>query len=394
MKILSILGCTGSIGVSTLDVVWRNRGRFSVAALAAGRNVARLAEQIDRFRPKLACVADEEAVDRLRAILPGGIDIAVRCGVDGYREAAALSQAGMTVSALGGSAGLLPTLAAVEAGKDVALANKETLVMAGAIVMERIREKGVRLLPMDSEHSAIFQCLSGNRRADVRRLILTASGGPFRKCSSEEIAGKKAADALRHPKWNMGRKITVDSATLMNKGLEVIEAHWLFGMEWDAIDVVIHPQSIIHSLVEYHDGSVIAQLGVPDMRIPIAYALSCPERLANPIPALDLIAQGVLEFGEPDLETFPCLGLAYRAARAGGTMPAALNAANEAAVEAFLEGRIGFPDIARIVAQVLDAHVPCPAPSLSDILSTDAWGRAAAASWISDSSKGREGRHL
>jgi len=192
----------------------------------------------------------------------------------------------------------------------------------------------------------------------------------------------------------MGRKITVDSATLMNKGLEVIEAHWLFGMEWDAIDVVIHPQSIIHSLVEYHDGSVIAQLGVPDMRIPIAYALSCPERLANPIPALDLIAQGVLEFGEPDLETFPCLGLAYRAARAGGTMPAALNAANEAAVEAFLEGRIGFPDIARIVAQVLDAHVPCPAPSLSDILSTDAWGRAAAASWISDSSKGREGRHL
>ncbi len=382
MKVLSILGCTGSIGVSTLDVVWRNRDRFSVAALAAGKNVVRLAEQIGRFRPKLACVADEEAADRLRSRLPGGIGTAIRCGPSGYEEAAALPGVEMTVSALGGSAGLLPTLAAVEAGKDVALANKEALVMAGVIVMERIREKGVRLLPVDSEHSAIFQCLAGNRRADVRRLILTASGGPFRKCSREELVSKKAADALRHPKWNMGRKITVDSATLMNKGLEVIEAHWLFGMDWDAIDVSIHPQSVVHSLVEYHDGSVIAQLGIPDMRIPIAYALAYPERLANELPALDLVAQGVLEFGEPDLETFPCLALAYRAARSGGTMPAALNAANEAAVEAFLGGRIGFTDIARIVAQVIDAHVLCPAPSLADILSADAWGRAAAESFM------------
>jgi 1-deoxy-D-xylulose-5-phosphate reductoisomerase len=252
--------------------------------------------------------------------------------------------------------------------------------MAGRIVMGRVRERGVRLLPVDSEHSAIFQCLAGNRRADVRRLILTASGGPFRNCSKDELVGKTAADALRHPKWNMGRKITVDSATLMNKGLEVIEAHWLFGVEWDAIDVSIHPQSIVHSLVEYRDGSVIAQMGVPDMRIPIAYALAYPERLASEIPPLDLVAQGVLEFGEPDRETFPCLELAYRAARSGGTMPAALNAANEAAVEAFLDGRIGFTDIARIVAKVLDAHVPHPDPSLTDILSADAWSRAAAAS--------------
>ena len=392
MKVLSVLGCTGSIGVSTLDVVERNRNRFSVAALAAGKNATRLAEQIERFRPKLACVADGETADRLQSLLPGGIDVAVRHGASGYEEAAALSGIEMTVSALAGAAGLLPTLAAVEAGKDVALANKEALVMAGGIVMDKVQDKGVRLLPVDSEHSAIFQCLAGNRRADVRRLILTASGGPFRNCSKEQLVGKKAADALRHPKWNMGRKITVDSATLMNKGLEVIEAHWLFGVGWDAIDVCIHPQSVVHSLVEYRDGSVIAQMGIPDMRIPIAYALAYPERLANDLPVLDLVAQGVLEFGEPDREAFPCLGLAYRAARSGGTTPAVLNAANEAAVEAFLEGRIGFTDIARIVAQVIDAHVSCPAPSLSDILSADAWGRTAAESSMTEIAKRQESR--
>ena len=381
MKTLSILGCTGSIGVSTLDVAWRHRDRFSVAALAAGRNIERLAGQIERFRPRVACVIDEEAAGLLRSKLPGGLDVAIRWGLEGYCESATISDAEMVVSAMGGASGLLPSIAAIEARKNIALANKETMVMAGATVMGKAQRHGVRILPVDSEHSAIFQCLAGNRREDVRRLILTASGGPFLRCGKEDLGDKRAADALRHPKWNMGRKITVDSATLMNKGLEVIEAHWLFGMEYGAIDVHIHPQSIVHSLVEYRDGSVIAQLGVPDMKIPIAYALTFPERVESGTPFLDLLRQGVLEFEQPDIGKFPCLGLAYRAARIGGTLPAVLNAANEAAVEAFLDDRIRFTDIASIVERVLDAHVVDPAPSLEDILSADAWARAEASAF-------------
>ena len=382
MKRLSILGSTGSIGVSTLDVVASHPEEFVVTALAAGRNIGLLKNQIDRFRPRLAAVIDEEHASGLRRLLGPAAATAVLYGQEGYREVAAAAGADMVVSAMVGAAGLIPTLEAIEAGSAIALANKEALVMAGRIVLRKAAEKGVNIIPVDSEHSAIFQCLQGHSREDVRRIILTASGGPFLHASADELAAVTPSEALRHPNWAMGRKVTIDSATMINKGLEVIEAGWLFGLSAAAIDVLIHPQSVVHSLVEYRDGSVIAQLGVPDMRVPIAYALSFPHRLHRTDRALDLTTAGPLEFLKPDLERFPGLRLAYEAAGRGGTMPAVLNGANEIAVEAFLREKIGFSDIVFVVEQVLSRHSVQEEPSIDEILAADRWAREEAGQTI------------
>lgn len=387
MKGISILGSTGSIGRSTLDVIGSAPDEFAVTALAAGRNIALLKDQIARFRPRLASVIDEEHARELRRMLGRYPETSVRFGQEGYREAAAISGADMVVSAMVGAAGLIPTLDAIAAGKTIALANKETLVMAGGIVLGRAAERGVSVIPVDSEHSAVFQCLQGNRREDVRRIILTASGGPFLHLPHHELGAVTPAQALKHPNWTMGKKITIDSATMMNKGLEVIEAGWLFGIPIAAIDVLIHPQSIVHSLVEYRDGGVIAQLGLPDMRIPIAYALAFPRRLHRlAAPSLDLLKPGVLEFLQPDREKFPCLELAYGAAEIWGTMPAVMNGANECAVEAFIDGKIGFTDISRLIQKVLDRHSVQEEPTVDMILDADRWARREAAKIIEDGS--------
>jgi len=375
MKRISILGSTGSIGTSTLDVIAAHPAEFEITALAAGRNVALLKTQVDRFRPRLAVVADPLSADQLKRLIENGRQTEILFGPEGYREAAAVSGTDMVVSAMVGAAGLLPTLAAIEAGRDIALANKETLVMAGGLVLRKAVERGVRIIPVDSEHSAIFQCLQGNRREDVRRIILTASGGPFLNASKETLMAVTPAQALQHPNWTMGKKITVDSATMMNKGLEVIEALWLFDVPLSAVQVLIHPRSIVHSLVEYRDGSMIAQLGVPDMRTPISYALSFPRRLEPTAPLLDLTRVGALEFREPDRERFPCLDLAYRAARAGGTLPAVLNAANEIAVAAFIDGMIPFMGIYDLTEQVLSRHNVLDEPAIDDIMAADRWAR-------------------
>ncbi|MFP4445561.1 MAG: 1-deoxy-D-xylulose-5-phosphate reductoisomerase [Desulfosudaceae bacterium] len=382
MKRISLLGSTGSIGTSTLDVVARFPERFSVVALAAGENTARLAEQIRRFAPGIAVVIDEKRARELRTLLPADTKVEILHGPEGYRAAAAIAGADMVVSAMVGAAGLEPTIAAVEAGKTVALANKEVLVMAADVVMPLAAEKGVSILPVDSEHSAIFQCLAGQDRQSIDRIHLTASGGPFLNKSRAEMAAAGPEAALSHPTWEMGKKISIDSATLMNKGLEVIEAAALFGVTAAEIEVIIHPQSIVHSLVSYVDGSMLAQLGVPDMRGAIAYALSYPERLSPVLPAPDLADLGTLSFEKPDLERFPCLGLAYEAARRGGTCPAVLNAANEAAVMAFLEKRISFFEIPAVIEGVLADHRPVTSPGLADIQAADAWARQAAAGKI------------
>ena len=372
---ITILGSTGSIGTSTLDVVARFPERFAVRALTAARNIEKLAQQVIAFRPELAVVLDAEGADALRRRLPGDLRVAIAHGPEGYRAAAAGTDVDMVVAAMVGAAGLMPTLAAIEAGRDVALANKETLVMAGTLVMARTKARRIRLLPVDSEHSAIFQCLAGNRSADLDRILLTASGGPFRTWPAERFAAIGPQEALRHPNWQMGAKITIDSSTLMNKGLEVIEAGHLFGVALDRIEVVVHPQSIVHSMVAFRDGSVLAQLGIPDMRTAIAYALSCPERLPLHQPLPDWAALGALTFEAPDLARFPCLALAFEAGRAGGTLPAVLNAANEVAVQAFLERRIGFAAIARCVGGALEAHRPGAGDDLDEILAADGWAR-------------------
>ncbi|MBN2283206.1 MAG: 1-deoxy-D-xylulose-5-phosphate reductoisomerase [Deltaproteobacteria bacterium] len=380
MKQIAILGSTGSIGVSTLDVIGTNASRFTVTALSAGRNIGLLKEQIIRFRPAVATVLDEGGAQRLREMLGPRSRTAILHGVEGYREAASMKDVDTVVSAMVGAAGLVPTMAAIEAGKTVALANKETMVMAGNLVVEKAAETGAVILPVDSEHSAVFQSLAGHDRKGVRRILLTASGGPFRGYGAKELARVTVSDALKHPNWEMGRKITIDSASMMNKGLEVIEARWLFDIDVDRIDVIIHPQSIVHSLVEYMDGSMVSQLGVPDMRVPISYALLYPERL----PAcdgcrLDLCAVADLEFYEVDFESFPNLRLAYRAARAGGTMPAVLNAANESAVDAFLAEEIGFMDMPAVIEETLDEHENDVPGSIGRILSADRWAREKAA---------------
>ncbi|OFV87897.1 MAG: 1-deoxy-D-xylulose-5-phosphate reductoisomerase [Acidobacteria bacterium RBG_16_68_9] len=384
MKHLAILGSTGSIGVTTLDLVARFPDRFAVTALAAGRNVDRLAAQVRQFRPRVVAAADEAAATTLRAQLPGFLG-EILSGTDGLARVATAPGTQLVVSALVGAVGLIPTLTAIESGRDVALANKEVLVVGGELVERAARKAGVRVFPIDSEHNAIYQAMRGHQREEVRRIVLTASGGPFLRASAEQLRTVTRAQALRHPTWKMGNKITIDSSTLMNKGLEVIEAHWLFGLPSEQIDVVIHPQSIVHSMVEYIDGSVIAQLGIPDMAIPISYILAYPERLPLPhLPSLDLPKAATLDFVEPDLDRFPCLGLAYRALGAKGTAPAALNAANEVAVEAFLSGRTAYLEIPRILREVLDRHEVITGPSLEQLLGADRWAREQARTLVNN----------
>ncbi|MGP8051579.1 MAG: 1-deoxy-D-xylulose-5-phosphate reductoisomerase [Desulfobaccales bacterium] len=385
MKRLSILGSTGSIGRSTLAVVAEHPDKFAVVGLAAGKNVELLAEQVARFRPALVSVQDEAGAARLRELVAPGLEILVgRAGA----LAVATASVELVVSAMVGAVGLEPTLAAIRAGLPVALANKETLVAAGPLVMTLARERGVPLVPVDSEHSAIFQALQGQRRADIRRLWLTASGGPFRSWEADRLERATAAQALKHPNWSMGAKITIDSATLMNKALEVIEASVLFGLPVDQIGVYVHPQSIVHSLVEFVDGSVIAQLGVPDMRLPIAYALNYPRRLPLNSPPLDLCRIARLTFETPDQTRFPALALGYAAARTGGTMPAVLSAANEVAVAAFLDGRLRFPEIPRVVARTMEAHEACELTDLAQVLTVNRWARDFAAGLISPQADG------
>jgi 1-deoxy-D-xylulose-5-phosphate reductoisomerase len=375
MKFISLLGSTGSIGVNVLDVVRRFPERYTVVAMAAGANVRTLAQQILEFQPELVSVCDQQRAEDLHNALPPGCRTRIVFGEEGNTLVATLPQAHITVSAIVGAAGLLPTLAAIGAGKDIGLANKETLVMAGQIVMAAAKDSGVRLFPIDSEHSAIFQALEAGRKQDVKKIILTASGGPFHGMSREQLRSVTKDQALKHPNWSMGRKISIDSATLMNKGLEVIEAKWLFDVEVENIEVVVHPQSIVHSLVEFHDGSVVAQLGIPDMRIPIAYALSYPERLPLPLQSLNLAKCASLQFLAPDTANFPALDLAFTAIRRGGVCPAVLNAANEVAVEAYLSSRINFLQITETVARTMDIVDHGSDLNLADILSADSEAR-------------------
>jgi 1-deoxy-D-xylulose-5-phosphate reductoisomerase len=377
VKRISLLGSTGSIGVQTLAVVEAFPERFEVVALAAGRNIPKLAEQVRRFRPARVSVADPAGAAELRDRI-GSLGVEIGVGEEGL-EAVATEPAELVVAGLVGAVGLRPTLAAIRAGCDIALANKEVMVMAGALVLREIRCQGVRLLPVDSEHSAIFQALEGQRPEDVERLVLTASGGPLRTWSAERLARATVAEALAHPNWSMGPKITIDSATLMNKVLEVIEARWLFDVPPERIEVLVHPQSIVHSLVEFIDGSVLAQLGPPDMRIPIALALTYPERLPLQGRRLDLASVGSLDFEAPDLERFPALRLSQAALRGSEVAPAVLNAVNEVTVQAFLRGMIGFTDIASTNQAVLDAHLRRhrgeSVRDLEDVMEADAWAR-------------------
>ena len=384
MRHLSILGSTGSIGCNVLSIVEMFPQHFSVTALAAKKNVRMLARQIEQFKPEVAVVFDADRAQALRELLPSATEVNILYGEKGYRAAAIHDSADMTVTAMVGAAGLIPTLAAIEAGKRIALANKETLVMAGDVVMQKAAEKGIQILPIDSEHSAIFQCLQGERKNDVERILLTASGGPFLHKASNEFSSITREEALNHPNWEMGQKITIDSATLMNKGLEVLEAKCLFGVSPEMIEVVVHPQSIIHSMVAYHDGSVIAQLGIPDMKVAIAYALSYPERLPlrQPLPVFD--SNQALTFQKPDLNKFPCLALAFSACKVGGTLPAVLNAANEVAVHAFLDQQIAFIQIPEVVARTMDKHTVISRPALENILTADQWARQVAEEMIKE----------
>jgi 1-deoxy-D-xylulose-5-phosphate reductoisomerase len=374
MKNLAILGSTGSIGRSALAVVEAHPSRLRVVGLAARDNAALLAEQMRRYRPQIVAMATADAVERLR-LLSGDSLEAIATGPEGLVAVATHPAVDIVICASAGTAALEAVLAAIEAGKTIALANKEVLVMAGALVMEAARRRDVTVLPVDSEHNAIHQCLHGRPRHEVRRLILTASGGPFREFSREALEHVGPDAALRHPTWQMGRKITIDSATLMNKGLEVIEAYWLFDVPPDAIEVLIHPQSIVHSLVELNDGAMIAQLGVTDMRLPIQYACSYPERWDAQLPSLDLTRAGRLDFHAPAHDRFPCLGLAYRALREGGTLPVVLNAANEVAVESFLEGKLGFTAIPQVIEKTMNAHEVERVSTLEVVRRVDGWAR-------------------
>ncbi len=377
MKNIAVLGSTGSIGVSTLAIVAAHPDKFRVTALSGAKNLELLARQIRQFRPKLAAVADPDDIPRLKELVSGQ-DVELVGGTDGLCAVATANGVRMVVAAIVGAAGLVPTAAAIRAGVDVALANKETLVTAGHLFMDLVQQHGVKLYPVDSEHSAVFQSIEGHRSQDITRIILTASGGPFRETPFAKLQTVTIQDALNHPNWSMGRKITIDSATMMNKGLEVIEARWLFDAPPEKISVNIHPQSIIHSMVEYIDGCVIAQLGTPDMKAPIAYALSYPERVSTGVKPLDLTELSGLTFYKPDLERFPCLGLAYRALGEGESMPAVMNAANEVAVAAFLEGRISYLQIAQLIERTMDAHQAHRLNSMAEGLEADQWGRLTA----------------
>lgn len=382
---VAILGSTGSIGCNTFRVL-ESLGpeRFRVVALGAGRNVSQLADQIARHQPDLVSVENEESREQLKAeLLKRNVSTPrIVTGEEGLIEVATHESADCVVSATVGAVGFVPTLRALEAGKRVALANKETLVMAGELMTRAAEKSGAELLPVDSEHNALHQCLRGEKRSEVRRIILTASGGPFRTRDKAAMSSATVAEAMKHPTWNMGAKITIDSATLMNKGLEVIEARWLFGFDADEISIVVHPESVVHSMIELVDGSVIAQMGVTDMRHAIQYALTYPERYSSELPPLDLARLSSLHFEEPDLERFPCISLAYRALRTGGTLPAAMNAANEEAVQAFIEERISFSDIPQVIESVMDGHRTSDVVNLDDVIDADRSARAAAQSSI------------
>jgi 1-deoxy-D-xylulose-5-phosphate reductoisomerase len=375
VKRIAILGSTGSIGQSALSVVDAHPDRLAVVGLAAGENTGRLAEQIARYRPRIVATASDEALHRLKQQGPfAGVTLA-GTGRDGLVAVASHPDVDLVLCASSGTEGLEAVLAAIHHGKTIALANKEVLVMAGGIVTGAARVRGVTILPVDSEHNAIHQCLHGRNASELKRVVLTASGGPFRGRTASDLSRVSADDALKHPTWRMGRKITIDSATLMNKGLEVIEAHWLFGIRADQIDVVIHPQSVVHSMVEFVDGSVIAQMGVTDMRLPIQYAFSYPERWRTWLPSLDLARAGRLEFGVPDTDAFPCLRLAYRALAAERSLPVVLNASNEVAVARFLEGRLGFTSIAHVIERTMEAHQAAQVATLAEVRAVDSWAR-------------------
>jgi len=384
MKKISILGSTGSIGTSALDIIRMYPDRFRPVVLAGARNIDLLLSQINEFKPEIAVVYGQVEAIELEKKLPSDSSTKILWGEDGYEAAAAYGSADLVLLAIVGAAGLKPALAAINAGKNIALANKETLVMAGELVMKLAREKGVDIFPVDSEHSAVFQSMSGQRREDLSKIILTASGGPFRTLPESEFHNIKPGDALKHPNWSMGSKITIDSATLMNKGLEVIEACRLFGLPPEKVEVVVHPQSIIQSMAVYRDGSVISQMGVPDMKAAIAYSFSYPERMDIGLPAPDFSSLGALTFENPDMKRFPCLALAYEALSNGGTMPAVLNAANEVAVSSFLEGKIGFTGIPGLVEKTMKRHNPVKFPQLDDIFQADSWARRIARESITD----------
>ena len=380
MKKISILGSTGSIGVQTLEVC-RNLKDIKVEAITANSSIDKMEEQIKEFKPKLVSIMDNDKAEELKERISKTVygNIKVMSGMDGLVEAATMDSADTVVVSVVGNIGIKPTYEAIECKKEIALATKEVMVSGGNLITGKLKEKGVRILPIDSEHSAIFQCLQGNSMNKIRRIILTASGGPFRGRKKAELINVTAAQALKHPNWSMGAKITIDSASMMNKGLEVIEAKWLFDVDVDQIQVVVHPQSILHSAVEYEDGAVIGQMGVPDMKVPISYALTYPNRVENGFEKLDITKVGTLTFEEPDTETFECLSLAYKAIKAGGTMPAVLNAANEIAVAAFLKGSIGFMDIPRIIKNTMENHKVRHNYHIDELLAADSWGRSYAA---------------
>ena len=384
MKHIAILGSTGSIGKNALSVVETHPDQFKVVGLAANRDVDTLEQQIRRYRPILATLNQPSAAEVLRTRIRDINGTEVLAGTEGLQAVAPMPQAMQILDGMGGSAGLLPTLAAINAGKDIAFVNKEVMVMAGPLVNAAVKANGVNLIPIDGEMSAIFQCLEGarNRQAEIHRLLITASGGPFRKVPKAELYTVTPEQALQHPNWKMGQKITIDSATMMNKGLEVIEAKWLFNIELSKIDVVIHPESIVHSMVEWTDGSTLAQLGPTDMRIMIQYALSYPQRLSAPVPRLDLQAARTLNFEPVDFDKFPCLSLAYTAADVGGTLPVVLSSADEVVVAAFLNADIGFMDIPAILGRVMDQHEVTAEPTLTDILEADQWAKNTARSLI------------
>lgn len=372
-KNISILGSTGSIGTQTLDVV-REIGGINVKAITANNNIELLEKQIREFNPDIAAVMNEEMVEKLKERVKD-CGTKILSGIDGLIEAAVYKESDTVVTSVVGNIGIVPTFEAIKAGKNIALANKETLVSAGELIINAVKKYGVKLYPVDSEHSAIFQCLRGNEDNKIRRILLTASGGPFRGRKREELLNVRAEDALKHPNWSMGKKVTIDSASLMNKGLEVIEAKWLFGVDVEDIEVLIHPQSIVHSAVEYEDGAVIAQMGEPDMKVPIQYALTYPKRVKNSFPKIDFAKRNSLTFEKPDMDTFKCLSLAYRAIKTGGTMPTVMNGANEMAVAAFLENKIGFLDIADIIEKTMMSYNVKYDYTVEDLVEADKWAR-------------------
>lgn len=372
-KNISILGSTGSIGTQTLDVV-REIGGINVKAITANNNIELLEKQIREFKPDIAAVMNEEMAEKLKERVKD-CGTKILSGIDGLIEAAVYKESDTVVTSVVGNIGIVPTFEAIKAGKNIALANKETLVSAGELIINAVKKYGVKLYPVDSEHSAIFQCLRGNEDNKIRRILLTASGGPFRGRKREELLNVRAEDALKHPNWSMGKKVTIDSASLMNKGLEVIEAKWLFGVDVEDIEVLIHPQSIVHSAVEYEDGAVIAQMGEPDMKVPIQYALTYPKRVKNSFPKIDFAKRNNLTFEKPDMDTFKCLSLAYRAIKTGGTMPTVMNGANEMAVAAFLENKIGFLDIADIIEKTMMSYNVKYDYTVEDLVEADKWAR-------------------